>query len=125
VVNCCVAVKEWQGDVVFLRRIVPGPASQSYGIHVARLAGVPEGVVLRAREILRNLESGERDEAGEPRLAARGARSGQLGLFAAPTASSSALLEELRAIDPLTLTPIEAMTALAALVERAKRDGKT
>jgi DNA mismatch repair protein MutS len=124
VVNCCVAVKEWQGDVVFLRRIVPGPASQSYGIHVARLAGVPEGVVVRAREILRNLESGERDEAGEPRLAARGARSGQLGLFAAPTGASSALLEELRAIDPLTLTPIEAMTTLAALVERAKQDGK-
>jgi DNA mismatch repair protein MutS len=125
VANCCVAVKEWQGDVVFLRRIVPGAASQSYGIHVARLAGVPEGVVLRAREILRNLESGERDEAGEPRLAARGARSRQLGLFAAPTASSSALLEELRAIDPLALTPIEAMTTLAELVERAKRDGKT
>ncbi len=80
--------------------------------------------MLRAREILRNLESGERDEAGEPRLAARGARSGQLGLFAAPTASSSALLEELRGIDPLTLTPIEAMTTLASLVERAKRDGK-
>jgi DNA mismatch repair protein MutS len=124
VVNCSVAVKEWQGDVVFLRRIVPGPASQSYGIHVARLAGVPEDVVVRAREILRNLESGERNDAGEPRLAARGVRSGQLGLFATPTAESNAIVESLRAIDPLTLTPIEAMTALAALVERAKRDGK-
>jgi DNA mismatch repair protein MutS len=124
VVNCSVAVKEWQGDVVFLRRIVPGPASQSYGIHVARLAGVPEDVVVRAREILRNLESGERNEAGEPRLAARGTRSGQLGLFAAPTPESTAIVDSLRAIDPLTLTPIEAMTALAALVERAKRDGK-
>jgi DNA mismatch repair protein MutS len=124
VVNCSVAVKEWQGDVVFLRRIVPGPASQSYGIHVARLAGVPEDVVVRAREILRNLESGERNEAGEPRLAARGFRSGQLGLFAAPTAESNAIVESLRAIDPLTLTPIEAMTVLAALVERAKRDGR-
>jgi DNA mismatch repair protein MutS len=124
VVNCSVAVKEWQGDVVFLRHIVPGPASQSYGIHVARLAGVPEEVVVRAREILRNLESGERNEAGEPRLAARGVRSGQLGLFATPSAESNAIVESLRAIDPLTLTPIEAMTALVALVERAKRDGK-
>jgi DNA mismatch repair protein MutS len=122
VVNFSVAVKEWQGDVVFLRRIVPGPASQSYGIHVARLAGVPDGVIARAREILQNLESGERNEVGEPRLAARGARSGQLGLFAAPSAEAASILEALRSIEPLTLTPIESLGKLADLVERAKRE---
>ncbi len=122
VANFSVAVKEWQGDVVFLRRIVPGPASQSYGIHVARLAGVPDGVIARAQEILRNLESGERDEAGEPRLAAHGRRSGQLGLFAASSPEERAILDALREIDPLTLTPIEAIGRLADLVERAKRE---
>jgi DNA mismatch repair protein MutS len=121
VVNCSVAVKEWQGDVVFLRRIVPGPASQSYGIHVARLAGVPQSVVVRAREILENLERGERNGAGEPRLAARGGRSRQLGLFADPSPEVTAVLESLRSIDPLTVTPIEALTRLAELVEHARR----
>jgi DNA mismatch repair protein MutS len=121
VVNCSVAVKEWQGDVVFLRRIVPGPASQSYGIHVARLAGVPESVVVRAREVLHNLESGERNEAGEPRLAVRGSGSRQLGLFAEPSREAAAVLESLRAVDPLTLTPIEALSRLADFVERARR----
>jgi DNA mismatch repair protein MutS len=120
VVNCSVAVKEWQGDVVFLRRIVPGPASQSYGIHVARLAGVPESVIVRAREILHNLESGERNQAGEPRLAARGTVR-QLGLFAPPAPEAAAILESLRSIDPLTLTPIESLARLADLVERARR----
>ena len=124
VVNFSVAVKEWQGDVVFLRRIVAGPASQSYGIHVARLAGVPAGVIQRAQEILRNLERGERDEAGSPRLAARGEGGGpgQLGLFAPASAVSRAIVDTLRTVDPLTLTPIEALAKLADLVERAKRE---
>jgi DNA mismatch repair protein MutS len=122
VVNFSVAVKEWQGDVVFLRRIVPGPASQSYGIHVARLAGVPDGVIARAREILQNLENGERNEVGEPRLAERGVRSGQLGLFASASSEVASILEALRSIDPLTLTPIESLGTLADLVERAKRE---
>jgi DNA mismatch repair protein MutS len=124
-VNFSVAVKEWQGDVVFLRRIVPGAASQSYGIHVARLAGVPDTVIARAREILTNLESGELSEAGVPRIAARrGEQSGQLGLFAPASAEVRALAEDLRGIDPLTLTPIEALGKLAELVDRAKREGR-
>ncbi|MGH7899551.1 MAG: DNA mismatch repair protein MutS [Candidatus Binatia bacterium] len=124
-VNFSVAVKEWQGDVVFLRRIVAGAASQSYGIHVARLAGVPDTVIARAREILSNLEQGELSEAGAPRIAARrGERVGQLGLFAPAAAAVRALADDLRAIDPLTLTPIEALGKLAELVERAKRGGE-
>jgi DNA mismatch repair protein MutS len=54
--NCNIAIKEWKGDIVFLRRMVPGPADRSYGIEVARLAGVPASVVTRAKEILAVLE---------------------------------------------------------------------
>ena len=62
------AVREWDGEVIFLRRVVEQPASRSYGIEVARLAGLPETVVARARQILANLEMGELDEAGQARL---------------------------------------------------------
>ena len=65
--NFSVAVREWKGEVVFLRRIVPGPASQSYGIQVAGLAGVPETIISRATQILANLERSELTEAGQPR----------------------------------------------------------
>ena len=67
--NAHVTVKEWKDEIVFLRKIAPGPSDQSYGIHVAKLAGIPGPVVVRAREILFNLEKGELDEAGRPRLA--------------------------------------------------------
>jgi DNA mismatch repair protein MutS len=56
--NWSVAVKEWQDEIVFIRRVVPGAADRSYGIQVARLAGMPPGVVSRAREILSGLETG-------------------------------------------------------------------
>ena len=62
-------VREWGEDVIFLRRLLPGRANRSYGIQVARLAGLPAAVIERAREILRNLEGGELDEQGRPRLA--------------------------------------------------------
>src|SRR5579883_1641361 len=67
--NLCMAVREWGGDVIFLRRVVEGAASRSYGIEVAKLAGLPETLILRAREILHNLEQGELDPDGMPRLA--------------------------------------------------------
>jgi DNA mismatch repair protein MutS len=118
--NCSVAVREWKGDVVFLRRIVSGPASQSYGIQVARLAGVPASVIERAGEILRNLEQGEFNDAGQPRLAeGSGAQSGQLGLFGA---REDRLRAEIAAIDVDRLTPLEALTRLHALVETARQE---
>ncbi|MBP1685463.1 MAG: mutS-1 [Deltaproteobacteria bacterium] len=118
--NYSVAVREWKGDVVFLRRIVPGPASQSYGIQVARLAGVPPPVIARAREILRNLEQGELNDMGQPRLAqGETAPSGQLTLFAARERS---LREDLSRIDVDRLTPLEALTRLHALVQLARED---
>jgi DNA mismatch repair protein MutS len=69
--NAHVTVREWKDEVVFLRKIAPGPSDQSYGIHVAKLAGIPAEVLARAREILFNLEKQELDEAGRPRLASR------------------------------------------------------
>jgi len=121
--NASVAVREWKGEVVFLRRIVPGPASQSYGIQVAKLAGVPVAVIERARQILHNLEAGELDDAGRPRLAEGTGSAGagpQLALFAAP---ETRLRDELAAIDVNQLTPLDAMARLHELVERARKDG--
>lgn len=68
VVNLNVAVREWNDEIIFLRRIVPGRADQSYGIQVARLAGLPEPILVRAKEILRNLESAELNAEGKPAL---------------------------------------------------------
>ena len=113
------AVKEWKGEVIFLRSLVEGAANHSYGIHVARLAGLPPSVVQRAREILKNLEGGELDERGQPRLA-QGSRPddpAQMTLFAA---AEHKLREELQKIDVSTLTPIEALNLLHGLAEEAK-----
>ena len=118
-------MREWKDEVVFLRRLAEGGASRSYGIQVARLAGLPDAVIRRAREILANLESGELDAEGRPRLAtgdpAAGASDGQLGLFggAAPRdPEEDAVLTALRALDPDETTPREALSLLASLRER-------
>ena len=79
-------MKESGDRIAFLRRIVPGAADKSYGIQVARLAGLPGEVIDRAREILNNLEEGEFEETGQPKLARRYGRKGakdpnQLSLF--------------------------------------------
>jgi len=116
--NLCMAVREWGGDVIFLRRVIEGAASRSYGIEVAKLAGLPETLILRAREILANLEQGELDANGLPRLA-RGRNKGiaqarQMDLF---TPSERRALDELRALDPDRLTPIEALNTLNRLSE--------
>lgn len=119
--NVSIAVQEWKGRVVFLRKLVPGGSSRSYGIEVARLAGLERSVVARARKVLAALEAGEALEGVPLRGTAGG--SSQLGLFAAaggpaPDPAERAVIDELRALDPDRLTPIEALTTLAAL--RAK-----
>jgi len=124
VANAHFQAKEWGEDVIFLRRLVPGGANRSYGIQVARLAGLPSGVIGRAREILHNLEGGEFDERGRPRLAGGGGAeppdAGQLGLFAAGSADlrpgEEAALATLRSLDPDRTTPLEALDLLARLV---------
>jgi DNA mismatch repair protein MutS len=124
--NAHVAVKEWKDDVVFLRKIVPGPSDRSYGIHVAKLAGLPRPVVDRAREILFNLEKQELDAAGRPRLASRpgpGGDRSQLLLF--DEDRELALLDEIRGelgvCDLAQLTPLEALEILYMLQQKLKK----
>jgi len=132
VANAHFEVRERGEDVVFLRRLAPGGASRSYGIEVARLAGLPPAVVARAREVLRNLESGELDARGRPRLA-ESAGSGaaaepaspaaQLGLFGGgPTPDEAEALAALRAADLERTTPLEALALLARLAGHLRRE---
>ena len=124
--NSNMAVKEWNDKVIFLRKVVPGGSSRSYGIQVARLAGIPEPVIQRAKEILLNLEKGELNEAGMPRLAfsksgshawgGLGQTAPQLNLFG----EKSPIKEELRQIDVNKLTPVEALVKLSQLKEMAE-----
>ena len=100
VVNFHVAAREWQDDIVFLRKIVPGRSDRSYGIQVARLAGLPPHVVERAREILSGLEHDELARGGRPdghRIGTRPCE--QLALFPAPPRPRSDLAARLRAVD--------------------------
>jgi DNA mismatch repair protein MutS len=117
--NLHVSAREWQDSIVFLRKIEAGGSDRSFGIQVARLAGLPASVVARAQEILQNLESTEFDREGRPRLAhsehdeAAGAR--QLALF---SGQEEAVVEELRRADPDSLTPLQALALLAELKKR-------
>ncbi|MEX2173280.1 MAG: DNA mismatch repair protein MutS [Pirellulaceae bacterium] len=114
--NLNVAVKEWQEQVVFLHKIVPGAADKSYGIQVARLAGVPREVNERAKQILSRLEEEHLDREGRPKIAVPGkkARRGdlQLTLFAAP---EHPVVGQLRQLDVNSLTPLAALALLAEL----------
>jgi DNA mismatch repair protein MutS len=120
VVNRTLAVKEWEERIVFLRRVVPGSADKSYGLHVARLAGLPLPVIERAGEILANLEAQEYDPTGKPRLA-RGTGApetgdpAQLALFAPPEQVVAGLLRDL---DVERLTPLAALNLLHSLKSR-------
>jgi DNA mismatch repair protein MutS len=123
--NLTVAVREVGDQVVFLRRLVPGGASRSYGIEVAKLAGLPGEVLARAREILKNLEALEVDERGHAVLARGGGRrraaapAAQLGLFAAPADPAlEALKRELSALDLDGLRPLDALNLLAEWKKR-------
>ena len=129
--NFCVAVKERGTQVAFLRRIVAGSADKSYGIHVARLAGLPAAVTKRAEDILAELE----DEHGAE-IAAAAARVSKAGTslekhdgrkLAADDAMmgslfASSLSNTLLGIDVMTMTPLEAMNTLYKLQEQAKKE---
>ena len=134
--NACAVVKEWQGEITFLYRIVAGSSERSFGLHVARLAGLAGGVIERARGILKELEAEARERvanvsvAGRAPAAARLKRlkptgqDGQLLLFE-PTSAEieprvKALLDELRGLNPDGLTPLEALAKLAELARKAK-----
>ncbi len=117
--NVSVSAEEVNGDVVFLHRLVHGPASRSYGIAVAKLAGLPESVLARARALLSMLESGgvAAREIGATSATAR-AETPQLDLFArpaAPTPEEREVLDTLRAVDVERITPLDALGLLARL----------
>jgi DNA mismatch repair protein MutS len=140
--NYTVAIKEWNDQIIFLRRVIEGGADKSYGIQVARLAGLPQAVIERAKEVLANLEKAEFNELGEPvaapkagigeggtgrngektvrgKPAAPDAIEPQLGLFAS---EAGLVFKELRDMDLDRMTPLEAMIKLQELKKRV--DGR-
>jgi DNA mismatch repair protein MutS len=121
--NYNVAVREWQDDVVFLHKIIEGAADKSYGIHVARLAGVPADVIERAKEILAQLEHQDLDALGHAKIArtSRKSKSGelQLTLFAA----EHPLVDELRTLNLDETTPLAAWQWLEAWQKKLGEKG--
>jgi len=113
VANYSVAVKEWNEQIIFLRKVVEGAADKSYGIQVAKLAGIPRTIIERAREILVTLERKERDVVAETQKRTGVPPVRQLGLFG--DARELDVINALRALDPEGMTPIEALNELARL----------
>lgn len=123
--NYSVAVKEWGDRIIFLRRIVEGGTNRSYGIHVARLAGVPEAVIHRAREVLHNLEEGELDKSGRPKIAegeGLGKRKNpwQMSLF---VDEGDRVIQELKNLDIDSMTPLDALNMIGIWKDRLKKEG--
>jgi len=119
--NFNVRVSEWEGHVTFHHEIVPGGTDKSYGIYVARLAGVPDGVVERARAILSRLEAQSLDADDRPTFVPRESRpQAQLGLF---TPQLERIIEKLDEINTDEVAPVEALLKLRELQEEARRTG--
>jgi len=118
--NFNIAVKEWNDRIIFLRKLVPGGTSRSYGIQVARIAGLPGPLIRRAKEILDNLEGKAVDEAGVPRIAGpRGNGKGdQLSLF---SLQDLRLKEWIEGLDISSMTPLEALIELNKMKEYLDR----
>ncbi|HVO51341.1 MAG TPA: DNA mismatch repair protein MutS [Thermoanaerobaculia bacterium] len=121
VVNRTMTAKEWNGEVVFLRKVSDGTADRSYGVQVARLAGIPEPVLARAREILGNLERHQLDVGGRPVLAEHAGappqRDTQLDLF---RGQGEIVLDAIGKSDIDSMTPLAALQLLASLQHRLR-----
>jgi DNA mismatch repair protein MutS len=121
VVNAHVSAREWKDAIIFLRKIVSGRSDRSYGIQVARLAGLPGSIITRAQEILKGLERDELSRGGRPTLSGDGGDPGtrQLGLFASPPDTVSPrqkeIADRLKSIDVDETTPRQALELLAEL----------
>jgi DNA mismatch repair protein MutS len=139
--NYRIQVSEHEGEIVFLRKLIPGGADHSYGIEVARMAGLPDAVIARAREVLHNLESqhlevgdGDTGEAasGQPSGDGMRAKKGdpdavtdledsqanQMHLFAQPDPVAEEIKEMLGEIDPNRITPVEALMKLSEMKDK-------
>ena len=145
--NFRIQVAEHEGEIVFLRKLIPGGADHSYGIEVARMAGLPETVIARAHEVLHHLESqelkvggatdGEADDApeqsGDGIAAKKGdadavpsldeSQAGQMHLFGGADPVGEELKEKLSGIDPNRITPVEALMKLAELKDVLNGEG--
>ena len=121
--NYCISVKEKGEDIIFLRKIIRGGADGSYGIQVARLAGVPQPVIERARELLKELEDADISKKETRLRRNRMPIEGQLDLFSmnGTAKARSEALEELKAIDVSTLTPLDALNVLYRLQQKARK----
>ncbi len=119
--NFTVAVAEEDGDVIFLHRIAPGGADKSYGVHVARLAGLPSGVVNRAWEVLSELEESN-NRNGRP-IGKKSRRDRTPDLQMALFNPAQALADEVKALDIPNLTPLEAINRLYDLQQKARNPG--
>ena len=125
--NATVRVKEWQGDVVFLHEVLPGSADRSYGIQVAKLAGLPPSVIARAKSVLAKLEAQDRGQTAR-------ALADDLPLFAvpsraaaepAPPSEAELLIEAVKALHPDEMSPRDALEALYALKAKLPKDNSS
>jgi DNA mismatch repair protein MutS len=118
--NYNISVREWGDEIIFLRKIEEGPADKSYGIQVARLAGIPDSIITRAKEVLHNLEKEELNEAGAPKFASQKTgkkKKEQLDLF---SASGGSVIDVILALDTENLGPEEALEKLRELKDRVR-----
>lgn len=124
--NYNVTVKEYNGDIMFMRKVEPGGTNRSYGIEVAKLAGFDKSIIKRAEEILKNLEKGELNEKGLPSLSTHDKKDldvnvdGQMSLLG----KKDKIHEEINELDPDNLTPIEAISILAKLKKIQEEENK-
>lgn len=118
--NFNISVREWGDEIIFLRKIEEGPADKSYGIQVARLAGIPDTIIARAKEVLHNLEKEELNEAGAPKFAQeKGGKKklDQLDLF---SSSGGSIIDALLALETDTMKPGEALARLIELKNKVQ-----
>ncbi|OHB39952.1 MAG: DNA mismatch repair protein MutS [Planctomycetes bacterium GWA2_39_15] len=124
--NYNIAVKEWGDEIIFLRKIVEGGTDKSYGIHVARLAGIPKEVIQRARIILNNLEAATLDVNGKPKFAPMKSaqdkkQTAQLKLF---VSKQDMVIEEIKKLDTTKISPIDALNKLDELKKKLEDDSE-
>ena len=122
--NFNIAVKEWGDEIIFLRKIVEGGTDKSYGIHVARLAGIPREVIQRARIILNNLEAATLDVNGKPKFAPlktaqNNKQPAQLKLF---LSKQDMVIEEIKKLETSRMSPLEALNKLDELKQKLEED---
>jgi len=119
--NYNIAVKEWNDEIIFLRKLVEGGTNRSYGIQVARLAGIPGKVVRRAKKILSRIENAEHENTGEPNPKGLESRAGtqqvQLELFTSP---GQEIIQKIKTLDITSMSPLDALNTLDALQKEAE-----